>query len=129
MSDRCKISREAGEELSRENISKNPVADLRGCEGLAPHPRPNSFNFMQFLGKFGKIVCWCPPRRFGAPPRGNPGSINYGRLSVKLKEKEVFWPIFLHRMYENERNFCFQSPENQNVSNEFKIELQRLKRC
>ena len=22
---------------------------------------PNSFNFMQFLGKFGKIVCWRPP--------------------------------------------------------------------
>ena len=21
---------------------------------------PNSFNFMQFLGKFRKIVCWCP---------------------------------------------------------------------
>ena len=22
---------------------------------------PNSFNFMQFLGKYGKIVCWRPP--------------------------------------------------------------------
>ena len=22
---------------------------------------PNSFNFMQFLGNFGKIVCWRPP--------------------------------------------------------------------
>ena len=22
---------------------------------------PNSFNFMQFLGKFGAIVCWRPP--------------------------------------------------------------------
>ena len=22
---------------------------------------PNSFNFMQFLGKFGKIICWRPP--------------------------------------------------------------------
>ena len=27
---------------------------------------PNSFNFMQFLGIFGKIVCW-HPRRVGAP--------------------------------------------------------------
>ena len=26
---------------------------------------PNSFNFMQFLGNFGKIVCWRPP-----PPCG-----------------------------------------------------------
>ena len=24
-------------------------------------PGPNSFNFMQFWGKFGKIVCWRPP--------------------------------------------------------------------
>ena len=25
------------------------------------HPLvPNYFNFMQFLGKFGKIICWCP---------------------------------------------------------------------
>ena len=36
------------------------MADLRGAWGT-PHPRPNSFNFMQFLGKFGKIVCCTPP--------------------------------------------------------------------
>ena len=36
-----------------------PVADLRGGVRDAP-PGPNSFNFMQFLGKFGKIVCWRP---------------------------------------------------------------------
>ena len=35
---------------------------------------PNSFNFMQFLGKIGKIVCWRPPGEFVHPPRGNPGS-------------------------------------------------------
>ena len=27
----------------------------------APPRGPNSFNFMQFLGKFGKIICWRPP--------------------------------------------------------------------
>ena len=32
-----------------------------GCEGRAPPGVQNSFNFMQFLGKFSKIVCWCPP--------------------------------------------------------------------
>ena len=32
------------------------------------------FNFMQFLGKFGKIVCWCPPGEFAPQPRGSPGS-------------------------------------------------------
>ena len=26
----------------------------------APPGGPNSFNFMQFLGNFGEIVCWCP---------------------------------------------------------------------
>ena len=25
----------------------------------APRGGPNSFNFMQFLGTFGKIICWC----------------------------------------------------------------------
>ena len=42
-----------------------------------PSPRgPNSFNFMQFLGKFGKIVCWHPPESWHPQPRGNPGSAN-----------------------------------------------------
>ena len=37
---------------------KTTVADLGNARD-AP-PGPNSFNFMQFLGKFGKIVCWRP---------------------------------------------------------------------
>ena len=38
---------------------------------MHPSPRgPNSFNFMQFLGNFGKIVCWHPPWRVGAPSSG-----------------------------------------------------------
>ena len=51
------------------------VADLRGERGTPPGG-PNSFNFMQFLGNFGKFVCWRPPPLWGvgAPPRGNPGS-------------------------------------------------------
>ena len=36
----------------------------------APPGGPNSFNFMQFLGKFGKIVCWRPPWGVGAPSSG-----------------------------------------------------------
>ena len=36
------------------------VADLRGTPA-PPNWGTNSFNFMQFLGKFGKIVCWRPP--------------------------------------------------------------------
>ena len=38
------------------------MADLRmGVWDAYPPGGPNSFNFMRFLGKFGKIVCWCPP--------------------------------------------------------------------
>ena len=52
-----------------------PVADLRGARETRPFPGgPNSFNIMQFLGKFGKILCWRPPRELANPPRGNPGS-------------------------------------------------------
>ena len=52
-----------------------------------PYPlqRPNSFNFLQFLGKFGKIVCWrhpAPFRRLTPPPRGNPGSAT-AQASIK----------------------------------------------
>ena len=34
----------------------------------------HSFNFVQFLGNFGKFVCWRPPGELAPPPRGNPGS-------------------------------------------------------
>ena len=37
-------------------------------------PGPNYLNFMQYLGKFGKIVCWHPPRELLSPPQGNPRS-------------------------------------------------------
>ena len=50
------------------------LADLRGRMGRAPPGGPNSFNFMQFLGKFGKIVCCRPPGGLALPPRRNPGS-------------------------------------------------------
>ena len=51
-----------------------PVADLRGARGTCPPGGQNSFNFMQFWGQFGKIVCWRPPGELAPPPRGNPGS-------------------------------------------------------
>ena len=49
-----------------------PVADLHSKILDAPPPPggPNSFNFMQFLGKYGKIVCWRPPWGVGAPSSG-----------------------------------------------------------
>ena len=44
----------------------SPVADPRGG---APPTDQNFLNFMQFLGKSGKFVCWCPPG-VGAPSYG-----------------------------------------------------------
>ena len=57
------------ENLQGSGGSKGGVRDMR--------PRgPNSFNFMQFLRKYGKILCWHPPaEELAPPPRGNPGSV------------------------------------------------------
>ena len=52
---------------------------------------PNSFNFMQFCGKFAKIVCWHPLWRVGAPTRGNPRSatVYVVRYLQKTKKKYI----------------------------------------
>ena len=68
-----RIRDQSGLILLHLDVNKS-VADLRrGHEGYPP-VGPNSFNFMQFLGKFGKIVCWHPPGELVPSPRGNPGS-------------------------------------------------------
>ena len=61
------------------------MADLRGHEGRTPPGTPNSFNFMQLMGKIGKILCWrpFPPGEMAPPPRGNPGSAT-GKLPIFL---------------------------------------------
>ena len=49
---------------ARGGLSPTPaVADLHSkiLDARPPPGGPNSFNFMQFLGNFGKIVCWRPP--------------------------------------------------------------------
>ena len=49
---------------------------------------PNSFNIIQFLGKFGKIML-VPPQMVGAPPWANPGSTidvcTWGAVHPSLK--------------------------------------------
>ena len=48
---------------------------FRGRLRRAPPPTAQNFlDFMQFFGKFDKIVCWRPPRGSAPPPTGNPGS-------------------------------------------------------
>ena len=58
-------------------IGEHSGGSKGGREGRTPPPlRPNSFNFMQFLGEFGKIACSRPPLGgFTPPPWGNPGSV------------------------------------------------------
>ena len=48
----------------------DPVADPRGrgAPGTCPPMNQNFLNFMQFFGKSGKFVCWCPPPGGLAPP-------------------------------------------------------------
>ena len=46
--------------LSRRIRCDHSVVDLGGVRDTHTPGGPNSFNFMQFLGKFGKIVCWRP---------------------------------------------------------------------
>ena len=53
-----------------KSLPQITVADLHSkILDARPPGGPNSFNFMQFLGKFGKIVCWRPPE-VGAPSSG-----------------------------------------------------------
>ena len=72
------------------------VVNLRGAQGMCTPWGPNSFDFMQFLGKFGKIVCWRPPGDLAPPPRGNPGSATVGvkkMLSTSILDGvyTMFW--------------------------------------
>ena len=80
------------------------VADLSGARGTsAPPPGPNSFNFMQFLEKFGKIVCWRPPGELAPPPRGNPGSATALAITSKIFEyfNSLIWKHLLEENYFN----------------------------
>ena len=54
-------------------VCHKTVADLRGGAGDAPPPPPGVQILSiscSFLGNFGKIVCWRPPRGVGAPSSG-----------------------------------------------------------
>ena len=59
-----------------------------------PPGGPNSFNFMQFLGKFGKIVCWHPPGELAPPPRGNPASATEVRLWKGIELRSILRAAF-----------------------------------
>ena len=76
-----------------------PLADLRGARDAHPSGGPNSFNFMQVLEKFGKIICWPPLGGWRPQPRGNPWSpllpVTVNKLLKKLHIINVFhWCLF-----------------------------------
>ena len=50
-------------------------------EGRPPPRGSNSFNFMQFLGNFRKILCWRPPGELDPPLEG----LSFRRVSIFLQ--------------------------------------------
>ena len=73
----------------------------RGREGCAsPHRGPNSFNFMQFLEKFAKIVCSPLPPESWRPHLGE-------ILGPQLRPNDNAWRTFLIKAD------WFASPESQ----------------
>ena len=52
----------------------NDMCQWRIQGGVPPPTAQNFLDFIQFLGKFDKIICWCPPRGSAPPPTGNPVS-------------------------------------------------------
>ena len=70
------VSRERERERERERRTDEQQTDqwriyIVKFWTFAPPPDPNSFNFVQLLGIFGKIVyCAPPPRGVGAPTSG-----------------------------------------------------------
>ena len=47
--------------LSKGGLCPMGSGGSKGGRKGCPPGGPNSFNFMQFLGNFGKLVCWHPP--------------------------------------------------------------------
>ena len=77
----CPVTCQEGCAVKNPQKRKRAMMDLAalliggsrgGREGRTPPPgRPNSFDFMQFSGKFGVFT---PPLEGSRPPRENPGS-------------------------------------------------------
>ena len=72
----CLLQIDSKINAEKENNVKNAVVDLRGALPVRAPPMVHNFlNFMQFFGKFGKIIGWHPlPGGLAPPPTENPGS-------------------------------------------------------
>ena len=81
------------------------MADLGGRRGCAPPGRPNSFDFMQFSGKFGKNRMLVPPLGSWRPPP--PG---------KSWIRRWHWTNIVQCAYESLGRIEFPSSTNQGKS-------------
>ena len=76
-----------------------PVADLHTkILDVSPPPSrgPNSFNFIQFLGTLGKIVCWRPYEGLAPPPRGNPGfATAHITIQPDISKCYIMWTLLI----------------------------------
>ena len=82
--------------MTIQQMLQEPVADLRGgVRGMrAPPLDQNFFIFMQFSGKIGQIIGWCPPPLgLVPPPLGNPGSATGNSLRTRTNnpKKEILY--------------------------------------
>ena len=76
----------------------------------APPPRGQNFlNFMQFFGKFGKIICGRPPGELALPPMRNPGSAPGVMINTSAKIQMSSEPIQSDDAFApREHKFTFQ---------------------
>ena len=68
----CTVQREIGQLATSMFTEFIPLADVGGARDTRP-PAPNFFIFMQFSGKIGQIIGWCPLWGWRTP-LGIPGS-------------------------------------------------------
>ena len=77
------------------------IGGSKGVQGTCTPPGyPNSFDFMQFSGKFGKIICWrphLPPRpRVGTPSSGKSWIHHCMPYTVSIPDPLCYTPSSPH---------------------------------
>ena len=75
-----------------EQNHRQAVADLRGgAPGTRPPTAQNFLNFMQFLGKSGKFMCWRPQPsgELATPSKENLGSASHRCKNITFRNNDV----------------------------------------
>ena len=91
----------------------------KGGERDVPTPGgPNSFNFMQFLGKFGKFLCWRPP---GVGASSGKSWIRHCYVLTMIDNPPFLISIFFEELFVkslDDKNHCFQDVPTKTRSSE-----------